>query len=300
MVNFEPHILIRWGGTLGEDTWSCGMRFMQTAGNVSNDQWASDNLEDCADAVRDFFTAAGSMHNGLATLGWVKVNGILANGHYEAPNDPHLKEFVPPVNPYSAANHAPQLALCATLRTAVKRGRAHSGRIYVPTMMDNVTDDGRLPGTTCAELATATVDLIETLNALPGGAGNGRVSVFSPLSRCTTSSPRWRSATWSTRSSDGDGRSRKPIRGWPSARPCGSRLQLLWRGLPRRASPLRSAARGGPGGRLGRPGAEPVCRCTTRRAEASRRRPCTRSSARRSGRRSSTSRSGSSGLDTTS
>ena len=48
-------------------------------------------------------------------------------------------------------------------------------------MMDNVTDDGRLPGTTCAELATATVDLIETLNALPGGAGNGRVSVFSPL-----------------------------------------------------------------------------------------------------------------------
>lgn len=183
MVNFEPHILIRWGGTLGEDTWSCGMRFMQTAGNVSNDQWASDNLEDCADAVRDFFTAAGSMHNGLATLGWVKVNGILANGHYEAPNAPHLKEFVPPVNPYSAANHAPQLALCATLRTAVKRGRAHSGRIYVPTMMDNVTDDGRLPGTTCAELATATVDLIETLNALPGGAGNGRVSVFSPLER---------------------------------------------------------------------------------------------------------------------
>ena len=36
------------------------------------------------------FTAAGSMHNGLATLGWVKVNGILANGHYEAPAQPSV------------------------------------------------------------------------------------------------------------------------------------------------------------------------------------------------------------------
>ena len=60
MVNFEPHILIRWGGTLGEDTWSCGMRFMQTAGNVSNDQWASDNLEDCAAAAFTFSASASS------------------------------------------------------------------------------------------------------------------------------------------------------------------------------------------------------------------------------------------------
>lgn len=180
-IVFEPHVLLRWGGTLGDDTWSCGLR-IRLPGSVpgARTAWAQAHLNDLVDVVRDWYMEPLSYHNALSTLGWVKCNAIAANGRYEDPGVTNLVELQPPVT-LAWQRVAPQLAWAVTLRTAKKRGRAHAGRIYVPTAQSLVQANGTVDTARCAELAATAATFVAAVGDVDTFLDGTWVGVFSPI-----------------------------------------------------------------------------------------------------------------------
>jgi hypothetical protein len=179
MANYSEHVLLRWGGTLGDDTWSCGLRL---AGNTpgSDQSWAQGSLEDMAEVVRLFHTDSGARINALAKLAWVKLNAIDNRGHYASGEETNLFEFEPSLGSGFGSRVAPQLAVAVTLRTDKRRGYAHAGRIYLPTNMTDVDTTGHMDVSNPAAIATATKTFFEGI-ANVGAALGARyeVHVFS-------------------------------------------------------------------------------------------------------------------------
>lgn len=160
-INMVEHILIRFGGSLGEDSWSCGLRAIgDPLANDSGD--ASGALEAIDTYVRTFHANAAARWSGLAKLGWTKVNAIGSNGKYvnEVTN---MAEHIPELASSGFGGSPPQLALAVTLRTGRKRGPAHSGRIYIPCGA-STGQDGKLTEEQQRGAANAVKDLIVGIN----------------------------------------------------------------------------------------------------------------------------------------
>ena len=127
-ILFAEHALLRFGGGLGADTWSCGIRLAGSPAS-SDTAFCEDNIDDAADAVQTWWTAfpqgVSAYFNGLANLAWVKLNAIDSAGRYQDTNNTNLVEIQPAIAPSGNASLvAPQLSICLTLRTANKRGLA--------------------------------------------------------------------------------------------------------------------------------------------------------------------------------
>lgn len=131
MATYAEHILLRFGGTLGGDTWSCGLRLRGQVGR-SDTATAEDNLEAVTEIVKTWHKNDQAKVNPLALLGWVKLNAINAQGRYAQEGDTNLIELDPPQGTGSQNFAPPQVATCITFRTAKTRGYARSGRMYVP------------------------------------------------------------------------------------------------------------------------------------------------------------------------
>lgn len=169
-ILFAEHALLRFGGGLGADTWSCGIRLAGSPAS-SDTAFCEDNLDAAADAVKTWWTAfpqgVSAYFNGLANLSWVKLNAIAPSGRYQDTNNTNLVEIQPAIAPSGNASLvAPQLSICLTLRTANKRGLAHVGRIYVPAATGSVTGTGVIPQALCEALAAHTSNFIGDLNGL--------------------------------------------------------------------------------------------------------------------------------------
>ena len=147
-INYEPHVLLRWGGRLGEDTWSNGLRIrhpdQDPAGMIA---WSKAHLGAIADVVKSWHRDTVSYHNGLATLAWVKLNAVGSNGRYLDVGQTTLKEVQPAQVPNgSPPLIAPQLA-CASAgcprrsprqRTAPSPPWRRSARRHPPTSRPGV------------------------------------------------------------------------------------------------------------------------------------------------------------------
>jgi hypothetical protein len=114
-------------------------------------------------AVKTFFTTApiGTQ----ASLESVKLNEIGTDGHYTQPTS--VEYFYSPLAPGTfSPSPAPQVALAVSLRTAVARGRANSGRFYVPLPAEApAVGDGRIVPATAINFADKAAALINSLNA---------------------------------------------------------------------------------------------------------------------------------------
>ena len=175
---WTPHVLLRWGGPLGDDTWSCGLRLAATPDSLDTNAI----VDEAAELVKSFHADTRSMHNGLAYLSWVKLNRIGGDGRYIDKGATTLQEIEPAISPPIRQNHAPQLAIAVTLRTAITRGRAHAGRIYIPARAVAVDARGTFPTATATDLATATALFIREVNVLMGDVqGRPAVRIFSSL-----------------------------------------------------------------------------------------------------------------------
>ena len=101
-ILFAEHALLRFGGGLGADTWSCGIRLAGSPAS-SDTAFCEDNLDDAADAVRMWWTAfpqgVSAYFNGLANLAWVKLNAIDSAGRYQDTNNTNLVEIQPAIAP---------------------------------------------------------------------------------------------------------------------------------------------------------------------------------------------------------
>lgn len=160
----DDSALIRFGGPMGsEESWSCGIRAMRQglAGDVS------EFLDDVKTAVSEWHARADSEINGAASLGWVTITTIGRDGKQIEDVTPRF-EFEP-VQPAPTSAGPFQLAYCVTFRTAKPRGRAASGRIYVPHAGGGVDKSGYWFNSSAQKTMRSAVTLLQDLT----GAGAG-------------------------------------------------------------------------------------------------------------------------------
>ena len=176
-ITYQEHVLVRWGGTIGEDTWSCGVRMGASPG-FDDAGWAASIMDDLAALLTGLAGDSNAGWNPLAKLVWVRANAIGTNGKYTQASTNYL-ELNPVVTPAGTYIAPPQLAICVTLTTDVERGRAHSGRYYLPPNINTVDASGRIDHSKTQAMATRHAQFIADLGAL--GNNSHRVRIMSAL-----------------------------------------------------------------------------------------------------------------------
>lgn len=169
-------------GTIYNDVWNTSLSIIPRAGSgtIGLDQVEASDLTAIASIVSAWF--APDMPTGVGFPSNVKLTGIKLNrinetGHYA---DPVSREHTYP-SPISggggAVNVAAQLALAATLRTAVPRGRGSKGRMFLPQpaalTQSQLGADGRLTTANATTVANAVRTLIVNINAAYGTMQSG-------------------------------------------------------------------------------------------------------------------------------
>lgn len=162
------------------ERWQFGFRI--TDGGISNEVTALA----IAPLVEAFWRGTAPAYTGFELtpspnhrLTELKVARIQPDGTYP-PNDPSYSHFyLPPINGNGAASvgQTPQDAMCATLITALPRGLASKGRLYLPpNSRMRPGADGLIPAGDATALANAVWTLLQAVNA---NAQVGNVAIFS-------------------------------------------------------------------------------------------------------------------------
>lgn len=117
-------------------------------------------------AVETFHAAVSSS---AAKIQRIKLNEIGPAGKYVSPQTVEHDYAGSPFAGTGAVSNPPQIALAVTLRTAVDRGRASSGRFFIPSPLAGVLADGTLaPAFASTVLGHVNTFLGSMHTALPG------------------------------------------------------------------------------------------------------------------------------------
>lgn len=174
-----PHNIFRlvMSGTLvGSETFSYGITIDKTFSSGP----APDEVPPAVlDAVEAFHTNANLAIGSKAVLTMVKFNEIGTNGRYFSTENTVLHEFDPGIPGATGNTMPPQVALAITLRTAQRRGRASSGRFYIPHLGGAMDTDGRISAGEAVQTAAAATTFLNDLNTALDGIG--RVAVASDI-----------------------------------------------------------------------------------------------------------------------
>lgn len=150
-----------YGGT---EHWQFGLRLSD--GGVSGQVTADAALPQ----VQSWWANVNNGFINTHRLTSVKCAQIDVNGHYVANTISGEAFQVPPTagpTLWAADQQAiPQNTIVATLTTAVPRGYASKGRIYLPPQIFNVQSDGLLSATDATSVANSVKSLINSLNAV--------------------------------------------------------------------------------------------------------------------------------------
>jgi hypothetical protein len=113
------------------------------------------------------------------SLSELKVATIGEDGEYAGSTVAYSHFYLPTI-PGPGTPHAgmvPQATVCVSLLTAVPRGLASKGRIYLPHTFHTLAGaDGRLAASSALAMANAVRSFITAINATPGA---GTVAIFS-------------------------------------------------------------------------------------------------------------------------
>lgn len=175
------------GGTLYTETWNTSLSIAGDLPEVSDTM-----LSNIAALISSWFTSTGLNSPYFYTttkLTEIKLNRIDTDGHYEDDVSQTWVYPTPLSGPATAApGPAPQLTPVVTLRTAVERGRANRGRMYLPPASGfaNPSSDGRAVAADALRIANGVATLINSLRAAyvaqyGPGANTGVVSVMSNI-----------------------------------------------------------------------------------------------------------------------
>lgn len=174
-----PHNIFRlvMSGTLaGSETFSYGITIDKTFTTGSAPEEVPVGV---LDAVEAFHSDANIAIGTQAVLTMVKFNEIDVNGRYASTENTVLHEFDPGIPGTGGNTMPPQVALAVTLRTAQRRGRASSGRFYIPKLGGAIGTDGRLAAAQALQVATVATTFLNDLNTALDGIG--RVAVASDI-----------------------------------------------------------------------------------------------------------------------
>lgn len=150
-----------YGGT---EHWQFGLRLSDggLSGQVTADA--------CRPVISDWFANVNNGFIATHRLTSVKCARIDTDGQYQD-NTISGESFQVPPTPgataWSADQQAiPQNTVVATLTTAVPRGYASKGRIFLPPQIWNVQSDGLISVADATSVANSVKSLINSLNAL--------------------------------------------------------------------------------------------------------------------------------------
>lgn len=145
MATWLPHLRLQFGGPLGPaiDEWSCSVRFkksaliVNTAPSVELDAASLDAaLAAMVAPLKAWFGNPNSHISSGCTMKYAKLAWILSTG-LQRDVATHRVDFAAQ-NGAGAGNPHWFITQALTMRTAVSRGRAHSGRIFPPLVTQNV------------------------------------------------------------------------------------------------------------------------------------------------------------------
>jgi hypothetical protein len=165
---------LTWGGSSGsgEEGWTCGLRLWNIGItlNDSDQSWTAhgDNAAAAVDSIKTLlqaFHTDGVMHlNPHFYLDWVKLNPVDEHGRQSSTLNT-IEARTVGTNAGGGSPGAFELALVASLTTAVARGRGHAGRLFHPVgSLTYDGTDGRVVGTTLTTIAQRTGKLLYDIN----------------------------------------------------------------------------------------------------------------------------------------
>jgi hypothetical protein len=174
------------GGTLYAETWNTSLSIIGDLPAVSDTHLAS-----IASVIGTWFvgpgTGTGIGFAGAVKLTEIKLNRIDTDGKYEDPiSQTHI--YPTPLAGTASGNPVAQVSTVATLRTAVDRGRANRGRMFLPPTFGwySPATDGRATVSDAQRVANAVAILINNLRtayvaSYGPGANTGHVGVTSNI-----------------------------------------------------------------------------------------------------------------------
>jgi hypothetical protein len=190
-----PHNYLQVFGTHGSEgdseTWSFGLRLgegdtLLGAGPGPIPQIGTDDaIDDIAGDLQAFFsTINGYLPSSVRWHGF-KFNAVDVQGRYinQGETFAWYRPIPQPMN--ASSSLPPQCSAAVTFRTAVSRGLASTGRIFLPPLAATAVDEnGRLTDSVRDGIANATATLLTNLgnwDGLDDGADYGRVCVMSKV-----------------------------------------------------------------------------------------------------------------------
>lgn len=181
--NFDAaHFYLQWGGTLpGGEEWSCGLRMMNTAGGTPTYDAAAHTAY--KNALTTFHGAVNSHICAYAAMTYCKFNVIGVDGKYADPASHEIIGIAQGGGDGATLVYPNQVALAVTLKTAVDRGPANKGRIYLPLPTMAIGGDGMITATAAGQVKTTLTTLLTSLNSY---SPNIQVAVFSRKSGAAT------------------------------------------------------------------------------------------------------------------
>lgn len=135
MVVYTPHTLIEFGGSIvsanGNDIWACGLRVVDNNALGPLPDPAT-YMESIASGLSSWFSASTHHIGPAATLLYLKVNNIGADGKYADKANTNRHDFASVAGGASSTGTPAFIGLVGTWETANARGLAHRGRMYLP------------------------------------------------------------------------------------------------------------------------------------------------------------------------
>lgn len=177
--NRHLYLTAHWvnAGVSGE-TGQCGIRF-DSVTPASTALVAA-----CATAWSTFWAAATAGINLEFRLMFLRLASLDVNGNYFPGTVAFDHTYGAPVagNLPATVRHPMQVALASTFNTAIPRGQASKGRVYLPPIGSNLTSGYRFQSSECVSRSNAFAACLTSLNvALPGKA-----TVFSRSTKSST------------------------------------------------------------------------------------------------------------------
>lgn len=158
---------LSWGGKLFDtEQWNCSLYVYGVAGITNS------TPEGMSPILEGFHSNANAAMSSASRLDYVKYNIIdPITGKYADESVSHSHFLTSPVSGVGQPGPG-QLTVCASLTTALQRGRAHSGRIYPPTSLTFATVDasGRMTELAATGLTHEVKLLINEINDTSGAA----------------------------------------------------------------------------------------------------------------------------------
>jgi len=167
-TTYRPHVLLqifgRLGGSAGVEVWSCGIRLHNASDALPTRAQLVTALDAMQPLIGNWFTSSDSYISQSGFLTGAKLNAILASGKQREQDTVEIEWASAPqgARPVLAPFYQ---SWALTWRTALRRGRGHSGRIYPPVVSALMEESGYCSLASSNQMAASGALLLSNVNS---------------------------------------------------------------------------------------------------------------------------------------